>query len=138
MKECEWAVTDAKKECEEVVTNTTATSFIIGAPRFKKKKKKTKSRVICIHCACSHPCLTWVHFEAWARGANVDAHFFTKLRQIERAVGTICHEPKRASNNATQEGPKMAQPTIGPEDIGSFQEKAICCKAQKIVGNNLL
>jgi hypothetical protein len=38
----EWAVTDAK-ECEEVVTNTTGTSFRIGTPRFKKKKKKKKS-----------------------------------------------------------------------------------------------
>jgi hypothetical protein len=42
LKGCVWelAVTDAKKECEEVVTKTTTTSFRIGTSRFKKKKKK--------------------------------------------------------------------------------------------------
>jgi hypothetical protein len=53
----EWAVTDAKKECEEVVTNTTATSFRIGIPRFKKKKK-IESRTIYMLHANSHPRLT--------------------------------------------------------------------------------
>ena len=81
----EWAVTNAKKECEEVVTNTIGTSFRIGTPRFKKKKKKIESRAIYMLRANSHPRLTWVHFEACAWGDNVDAHFFTKLWQIKRA-----------------------------------------------------
>uniref|UniRef100_A0A2N9GBC8 Integrase catalytic domain-containing protein n=1 Tax=Fagus sylvatica TaxID=28930 RepID=A0A2N9GBC8_FAGSY len=50
-------------------------------------------------------------------------------------VGTISREPKRASNGATQEKPKIKQPTMGPENIGSFQRKAICCEAQKSLGH---
>jgi hypothetical protein len=57
------AVTDAKKECEEVVTKTAAISFRIGTSRFKKKKKKGEifeSRVMSasmLHTN-THPCLT--------------------------------------------------------------------------------
>ena len=51
----EWAVTNAKKECEEVVTNTTGTSFRIGTPRFKKKKKKSNQGLyICFVQTLTH------------------------------------------------------------------------------------
>jgi hypothetical protein len=46
-------------------------------------------------------------------------------------LGPSAVSPKRASNGATQEKPKIEQPTMGPENIESFQRKAICCKAQK-------
>ena len=36
-----------------------------------------------------------------------------------------------ASKGATREKPKIEQPAISPENVGSFQGKAIYCKAQK-------
>ena len=81
MKECEWE-TDTNKEYEEAVTNITATSFRIGAPQFKKKKKRAKSRAIYIYIYSVHA-LTHASRGYTLRhglgGANVDAHFFTKL-----------------------------------------------------------
>ena len=68
----------------------------------------------------SHPRLTWVHFEAWARGDNVDTQFFTKSWQIERPVKTIYHRPKKegGSSDATQEKPKKEQSAMGLRTLG--------------------
>ena len=57
--------------------------------------------------------------------------FYQTMADRKGPLGPSAVSPKRASNGAVQEKLKIEQPTMGPENIGSFQRKAICCKAQK-------
>jgi hypothetical protein len=57
--------------------------------------------------------------------------FYQTMADRKGLLGPSAASPKRTSNGATREKPKIEQLTMGLENIGSFQRKAICCKAQK-------